>query len=369
MGLFLSNLHIKKNNNITISELAEFLIGDLTSKGYIPLDNAEDSEVELAIYAPENSEWISVSSDCYNFNDDKETKAVAEPISGKFGAYVIAMCCMDSDYAFMHLVNTSEKIDGWINSGSIYEGMKLPRRTSVSPWKKIVNDHEKFKIAVKEKNICAEDVFYRSAEFLCMEPNQCVLEADRTDELDEKYVTKLYFKLPAGTKKELPNLYIPRYSLTPCKSNINSVVFVNNAGGRSKGIAIMFVGDYIENDDVIIYDATFESDYGSEKRKRVPITFEKRKTADGKYILRWEDKNFQIPPAVNPGLPYMKRQQLEFEKQFGIRFYVKGDAQKFRDVEVHIIPLENSEEGRDWWNVQRYPQLLKFYNMQQNGRI
>ena len=141
----------------------------------------------------------------------------------------------------------------------------------------------------------------------------------------------------------------------PCKADVNSVVFVNNKGGRSKGVAIRFVGDYIENDDVIIYNVTFESDYGSDKRKRVPITLEKRIDENGNHILWWEDKNFQIPPAVNPDLPFSRLERLEFEKAFGVRFYVKGDLNKFRDVEVHIIPLENPQNGFAYWNVKKRP--------------
>lgn len=359
MGLFLSNLHIKKNSNVSVSKLKAFLLTDMISKGYTQVDDSENAEIIAAIYAPENSEWISVSSDCYNFNDDHDTKIVAEPISEKFETDVIAMSCMDSDYAFMHLINHSEKTDGWVNSGSPYEGMKLPRRTSASRWKNIVSDFDKFKAIIKEDNIFAEDVFFGTAELLNMDKDQCVFEADRTEELDDNCLIKLYFSLPAGTKKALPKLHIDLYDLCPCKANVNSVVFVNNIGGRSKGVAVMFTGDYIENDDVVIYDVTFESDYGSEKRKCVPITLEKRKRADGKYVLWWADKNFQIPPAVNPNLPLMKRMNLQFKKQFGVRFFVKGNPEKFRDVEVYIIPLENVHdgyaEGYARWNVQKRP--------------
>lgn len=353
MGLFLSNLHIKKNENIRISELVGFLTDDMKSKGYTQVDTADEAEVVLAIYAPENSQWISVSSDCYNFNDDNDTRSAAEPISGRFGAYVLAVGCMDGDYGFLHLINTSKKADGWINLGSPYEGMKLPRRTSLSPWKNAVSDFDKFSAVAKEKNVFAEAALFSAAKLLSIDAEQCALEADRTEWLSEEYLTKLYFRFPEGTKKELPKLRAVLSSSLPCRSDVNQVMFVNNKGGRSKGVAVMFVGDYIENDDVEIYNATFESDYGSEKRKRVPITFEKRKTADGKYILWWEDRDFQIPPAVNPALPVMKRMDLEFKKQFGVRFFVKGDPEKFPDVEVRIIPLENAKEGYDFWKAQK----------------
>jgi hypothetical protein len=126
-----------------VDELSEMLSAEMQSKEYAKLETAENSETELMIYAPDNSEWVSVASDFYNFNDDKDTAAAAVPISDKFGTYVIAAACIDSDFAFMHLLNTADKTDGWINSGTPYEGMKLPRRTSSAPWKKIISDFEK----------------------------------------------------------------------------------------------------------------------------------------------------------------------------------------------------------------------------------
>ena len=299
-----------------------------------------------------------MASDRFDFNDDNDTAAAAGAVSERFSTSVIAMACMDSDYAFMHLINTSQNIDGRINSGSPYEGMKLPRRTSAAPWKSVVSDLEEFKQSIEKRSPFAEDVLFRTAEYIGMDKKQCGLEADRTEDLvsDDSELIMLYFALPEGTKKELPKLHIGTYSLDPCKADINSVVFVNNKGGRSKGIAIRFIGDYIENDDVTIYDATFESDYGSDKRKRIPITLKKYVAVNGKYILWWEDRNFQIPPAVDPDLPFSTRSRLEFEKQFGIRFFVKGDPEKFRDVEVHIIPLENPRNGYVYWNVKKRPQ-------------
>ncbi|MBR2284214.1 MAG: hypothetical protein IJ874_07330 [Ruminococcus sp.] len=358
MGLFLSNLHIQRTNSLSVDDLKSFLAEDMASKGYTQPYNSDDGEIRVAIYAPKNSSWITVASDCFNFNDNNDTAAAAEPISERFCTSVIAMACMDSDYAFMHLINTAQKIDGWINSGSPYEGMKLPRRTSAAPWKSVVSSFEEFRQSIKEKSPFAEDVLFSTAEFIGMDKYQCGLEADRAEDLvfDPSELTLLYFSLPEGTKKELPVLRVGLYDMMPCRTDVNSVVFVNNKGGRSKGVAIRFVGDYIENDEVIIYDVTFESDYGSDKRKRIPIALEKRLDDNGNCILWWEDKNFQIPPAVNPALPFSRRERLEFEKQFGVRFFVRGNSEKFRDVEVHIIPLENPQDGHAYWTVKKLPQ-------------
>lgn len=353
MGMFFSNLHIRKNGSFTAADIAETLTAEMQAKGCTKLDSAENSELELAVYAPESSEWISAVSEFYNFYDDKDTSAVAAPLSDKYGTYIIAAACVDSDFAFMHLLNTSNRTDGWINSGTPYEGVKLPRRTSTAPWKNAVRDFEKFKAVIKEQYTYAEEVFYNCAELLCMTTEQFTLEPGVTEGLDEKYLIRLYFRLPEGTEKKLPKLEIDTFSLMPCNERENQVVFVNNKGGRSKGIGIKFTGDWIENDDVEIYDATFESNCGSDKRSCVPISFTKKKDDTGKSILWWQDEKFLIPPAVNPDLPWSKKSKLEFEKQFGIRFWVKGNKRKFLDIKVFIIPLENYEKGYDCWYVYR----------------
>ena len=371
MGMFFSNLHIKKNGSFSVTEIAELLSEEMVAKGYKKAEDAQSAETELMICAPENSEWVSVASDFYNFNDDKDTAAAAAPLSEKFGTYVIAAACIDSDFAFMHLLNTADKTDGWINSGTPYEGMKLPRRTSSAPWKKIISDFDKFKAAIKEKYTFAEEVFYNSAELLGMTADQCVLEPGRTDGLDEKCLIRLYFRLPEGTKKELPKFRIARFALMPCNERENQVVFVNNMGGRSKGICIIFTGDWIENDEVEIYDATFEYKSGPDKRNNVPVNFTKRKDNTGKYILWWQDENFIIPPAVNRDIPATKRMKLEFEKEFGIRFWVRGNERKFLDIKVFIIPLENREKGFDCWYCYKFDgskrKYIEKYNEQKLG--
>ena len=353
MGVFFSNIHVKKNGGFSKDDLIDMLTENLLSKGCIKLENTENADAELVIYCPQDSEWISVSSDLYDFYNENDTRLAAEFIADKLETYVIAAACIDSDYAFMHLIGGNNGTYGWINSGTPYGGMKLLRRTSIAPWKNVVSDFDRFKAVTKEKYVFAEDMFCNMAENLGMKTEQCLLEAGHSEILDEKSVTRLFFSAPEKNKKEPPVLKIGTFTLTPCVPDINQVVFVNNKGGRSKGIAVMFTGDYIENDEIEIYNATFESDYGSEKRKSVPINFTKRKSQDGKTILWWEDNDFQIPPAVNKSLPLMKQMRLEYEKEFGIRFFARGNERKFLDIKVYIIPLDNYQKGADCWYVYR----------------
>ena len=351
MGMFFNNIHIRKNEKYSADALREMLIRELEGKGYSSLpENSEEAEVSVVIYAPEGSDWVSVASDCFMFNTAKDTKAAAFPISEKFGTDVLAAACFDSDYLMMNIINAADGTDGWVNVGSMY-GMKRPRRTSIASWKRKVTDCKKFKAIIKGKTVFAEEAFYASAELFGMTAEQCALESDHTEELEEGTFTRLFFSLPEGTQKELPRLEARHFSLTPCEIGKSDCFFVNNKGGRSKGIRVVFVGDYIEDNQLTFENVTLESDFGSKERKVTPIKLEKIKNASGQSILCWEDKNFQIPPAVDPSIPLMRYQKLEFERQFGVRFTVQGNPRKVLDVTVFIVPLENNPEGGACWCV------------------
>ncbi|MBE6900859.1 MAG: hypothetical protein E7478_00135 [Ruminococcaceae bacterium] len=348
MGSSFSNIHIKKNNKFSIEGLIDMLKEEMKSKGYNELQSEEGSEICLCIYSPENSQWVSVASDCYNFSDAESTKAAAVPFSEKFGTDVIAAMCLDSDYLMMNLINTEKHIDGWINSGDLY-GEKYPRCTSIAPWKSVVSDYEKFSSVVKDKNVFAEDVFYGAAAFLGMDTAQCALRPDDAHLQQDENLRKLYFSLPNGTEKGPPVLKMHIASGRPCSAEENTVVFVNNKGGSSKGIAVMFWGGIFENDEVTIERATFEANYGIGIRKAIPITPKKVKATNGETVLYWEDKDFVIPKAVNQSLPWEIMNALEFKEQFGVRFFASGNKRKFLDIKVSIIPLENRKGSAIWY--------------------
>lgn len=348
MGMFFNNLHIRKNEKYSHEKLKKMLIREMENKGYKLFEGAETADVSVVIYSPRESEWASVASDCFAFSTAEDTKAVALPISEKFGADVLAVACFDSDYLMMNLINAADGTDGWVNVGSMYD-MELPRRTSIAPWKGKVTDIEKFKAIIKEKNIFAEDAFYGCAELLGMVTEQCALETDNTDVLKEGTFTRLCFSLPEGMQKELPRLTFKHFGLMPCKIGESRCEFVVNKGGRSKGVGVMFVGDYIEDDQLTFENVTLESDLDNHERTITPIQLEKIKNALGQTVLYWEDKNFHIPPAVDPSIPSKRYDDLEYKRTFGVRFTVQGNPRKVLDVMFFIIPLENRREGAACW--------------------
>lgn len=367
MGAFFSNIHVRKSDQYSLEELKEWIIEQMRAKGYILLADGTHADISAIIYAPVNSDWVSVASDTFEFGSEEDVKKVIAPISDRFCTDVLAAACYDSDYLLMNLINTSDNLDGWINVGNCE--MKPSRRTNLAVWKKKVNDYDAFKSVMKRDYIFAEEAFYEAAQFLGMDKRQTCLEPDIGDELDKNAVCQLYFSAPEGATKELPRLRIGRFTLTPCKIGASQCVFVNNQGGKSKGIEIMFYGDYIENDELTFDNVTFECDFGSEKRKVIPIALRKVRCTDGTWALRWKDESFNIPPAVSKDIPMGKRMDLEFKKEFGVRFTVHGNPRKALDVKVYIIPLENREHGADCWYVYRSCVTKEKYIQEHNDRI
>lgn len=352
MGMFFENIHIRKNDEYDLEQLKSQLIKQMTQKGYKLISGDADGDLAVVIYEPENSEWISVVSDDFQFTTIESIKSAIEPISNLFRTDVMAAACNDSDYLMLNILNVIDKTDGWINIGSLY-GVKKLRRNSVAPWKKKVIDYDSFREIIKKQYTFAEEAFYEIADLLGMQSQQVCLETDNLAHLNSGNICKLLFTAP-GMEKQLPALVIPRYDGMPCKIGQSHCVFVNNQGGKSKGVGVLFVGDYVEDDEIYFENVTFESDYGSDKRKIVPIELKKVKLTNGKKAFQWEDREFVIPPAVSSDIPMMKRMDLEFKKQFGVRFVPQGNPRKVLDIMVVIYPIENSYEGQAVWYVYRW---------------
>ena len=373
MGTTFSNLHIKKTEKFTLDEFKKVFTDCMTEKGYKAVENKEQGEVSGVIYAPEDSGWVSLSCDEFSFDSDKKMREAAEPYSKAFSADVIAAFCCDSDFMFLNLINTEKNKDGWITLGSPYGS--APRRTSFKPWEKTVGDLEQLKAIVQEESVFAEAAFCTAGEkLLGMTAQQCDLTADYTAHLDQSALTVLYFALPENeTQKEPPKLEITSFNLMPCKIGADKCIFAVNKGGASVGIAVEFFGDFTENDEITFEDVTFEYDLGSPNRTSIPVTLEKRKSTNGENFWYWENKSFKIPPKINPAVPWSKISDLEFKRQFGIRFTPKGNPRKTLDIKVAIIPLQsfNAESSAIWYVWKSWGSKKKFieWNNGRYGRV
>lgn len=87
----------------------------------------------------------------------------------------------------------------------------------------------------------------------------------------------------------------------------------------------------------------------------------------GKKCYYWSDANFPLPPAVSESIPLMKRMNLEFEKEIGIRFTPIGNPRKVLDIKLVVYLLTNSMEGQTSWYVYRYEGSKRKYIEEYNS--
>ena len=334
MGAYFSNLHVKKSNtdpSLLVSFIAEYF----SEKGYVSA-NPDTADFQIALYAPESSDWVSICSEGFAYTD---ILALAPGLSDVCKTDILSTACFDSDYLFVNLLNTEKGFDLWLNIGDTPE-IKKPRRSAVASWKGHVADHARFKAAAGRDYVCAEDFLRETQEDLGISFGQCTgfdLPAA---------ATTLFFSSPRADNTPLTKLTIPMYNLKPCQPGKQSACSVLNQGKASKGICVLFVGSYVESDEITIDNAQFFYTDKSGESVTIPITFEKRQWTKDLWVYCWENADFLIPPAVSNDLPPQIKMKKELERSFGVRYIPNGNKRKFLDITV-----VNFEKGQCGWCV------------------
>jgi hypothetical protein len=309
-------------------------------KGWVRADR-DTADFEVNIFAPEGGRWISVYCDAFTHTD---ILAFCPRLSKNSGTDVLGVACFDSDYLFLNLCNAKESCDLWLNIGDSPE-LKKPGRSNPSAWKTRVKDIDAFRSAAKKDYACAE-------EFLLSVQDELELPFEQSTgfELPER-VSKLYFSAPQKDPSLRTKLKIRQFDLMPCVPGERNACFVSNQGEASRGLAILFVGNYVENGEITIDDAVFRFCDRRGNWVEVPITFVKEQLSDGQWAYYWEDKDFKIPSAVSSDLPLKVQEKKEFLNSFGIRYTPMGNKRKFLDITVVFAPLSNWSEGQCYWRV------------------
>jgi hypothetical protein len=129
------------------------------------------------------------------------------------------------------------------------------------------------------------------------------------------------------------------------------------------------MGDYVENGDITIEDASFVYFDSKDNPIETPITFERTRLSNGAWVYLWEDKDFNIQEAPSPLLPPRALQEEESKRSFGIRYTPKGNKRKFLDICTVFIPLENPDEGHCRWRVWAYHKSKREYIEDHNNGI
>ncbi|MBO5111466.1 MAG: hypothetical protein J6D21_12220 [Clostridia bacterium] len=349
MGAYFANLHIRKETALE-NDVKTLVLEYFLTQGCVPADEGT-ADFEVAFYAPEDGRWMSVYSDAFTHTD---ILALSPRIAKAGETAVLGLACFDSDYLFLNLIDAPEGRDLWLNVGSSPE-IKKPRRSNVAAWKNSVKNIEAFRAAAKASYGFAED-------FLQAVEDELELPFDQSTGFDRpETVGKLYFAAPHREKELPPRLVIDTYSLMPCYPGQRECCFVNNKGGASRGLAILFVGDYIENDEITIDDTALRQVDRQGSMYDTPITFTKCQLSDGQCVYYWEDENFRIPRAVSEDLPIKVRMDKEFMNSFGLRYTPNGCKRKFLDITLVFAPLENWAGGQCAWRAwAHYPSKRAF---------
>ena len=354
MGSYFSNFHVKKDSTFK-NDLKAPLSEYLKEKGFVVTDDTS-SDLVVSVYAPEDSDWMSVYCDAFDYED---VLALSSRVSQASGTDVLSIACFDSDYLFLNLHNAAEPCDLWLNIGKSYN-IKTPRKNNLSEWRSRVRDFSLFKSAADQHYVCAEDFLSAVQDNLGISAEQAVGYGL------QEYSYKLCFSAPRKENYTPTRLKIRHFGLKPCAPGQREGCFVINEGGASCGVRVMFVGDYIENDEITVSDTEFIYTDLHGDRVNMPITFEKRKLCDGSLAYCWEDKNFHIQEAVSPDLTPRAAADQESQRSFGIRYTPHGNKRKFLDICIVFMPLSNEKDGSCLWRVWAHHSSKRAFIEQEN---
>ena len=154
MGSWFSNLQIRltePEHPFAADRIADLLTQTLD----LSLTDKNDADIAITILIPENSQWLTVTSDLIDGNTDSLLHA-AKNISEELKTEVLAISCFDSDYLFLNLIDFQNELDAWASCGRYPDG-KAPRKSNFNAWKTHVSDASAFRRIMRAKYILAEE--------------------------------------------------------------------------------------------------------------------------------------------------------------------------------------------------------------------
>jgi hypothetical protein len=354
MGNYFAHMFIRQNQQSTVDAIKHTLLEHFATRNVIPCDaDKADFSVMLDMSDPT---WIAVYSEGWGHED---LLAVSPQVSERCGTDVLSCACFDSDYMFLHLYNAESATDAFINIGSSYE-IKPPRRSGLAAWKSHVKDFNAFKQAAKQSYVCAEDFLLCMKEQLSLPYQIC---------FDKGSAIALYFSVPQDQKPQPTRLRTYTVSSLPCKPEEPEFWSVRNVGGASCGLDVLFIGSYLENDEITFDDVSLCYENARGERIDQPLTFEKTMLTTGVPALVANVADFQIPAAPSSKLPPRVLSEKEFARSFGIRFTPNGNVRKFLDITVAFLPHANPAQGQCVWNVwKRYNTKTEYIEAYNRGQ-
>lgn len=350
MGSWFSNMHIRKNGKVTEASILEYIRKAMAAQQYQSAACQEEADGAFAIISDDKSQWYSVYSDLFSFDQPKQFAAYACPMSAELATDVLGISCFDSDFLYLNLIDAAGKVDAWAGVGSA-AGLGIRKRTNLAAWKKKVDNFAFFKESVKKKYVFAEEVLGELETCIHLPPLHSTASYEYLADLELKErVTYLYFKLPETMKtQDAPKLVQRTVSLMPCFLEEPSTVDAINVGGASKGLSVYFIGPYVEKEEITFSDVCFVK-WKNNQTESIPFELQKVQLVDGQWAYHYHDPGYKILPKVDDRLPMMKRMRVESEHSIIVRFVPHGDPRKILDITVVLVPDKNLE-GQTGWNA------------------
>ncbi len=149
MGFSFTNIQLRRF--AAFSEPAMDGLADRIAREYAlkPVSSPDEADVVTAIYHPAGGEWITIVSDVFDGDPEKQT-ALAKAFSQEYDVPALAISCFDSDYLMLNWLDENRGQDFFASSGSAAAiGLKGARRSNFAAWRKVLTDAEGFRAAMR----------------------------------------------------------------------------------------------------------------------------------------------------------------------------------------------------------------------------
>lgn len=334
MGSWFSNFQIRNNGALGQEDIKAALTQILSEKGLHFTDDPQGADGQIHCITQEESAWFSISGECLAHDDPASCAAIASPLSALLHTDVMGISCFDSDYLYLNLINSDEKLDGWIGVGS-GKDIGITRRSSISAWKKKAADYAGLSAKVKQKYPVAEMFLSDVADTLGMNFHQSSFSGE--DAGDVLQFTWYYIEnSPTSGKAQFAH-----YPMDfPCVMGQETRVSAVNLGTASQGLSIYFTGPYVEHEEITFSDVKILCmDISKE------ISLNKEQTASGRWVYAWHDPDFSIPSAPPRRMHKDKRRVMEYERRITVAFTPEGNPRKRLDITLVFMPDKNPQGG------------------------
>lgn len=202
MGSWFSNLHIRKNSVLTEATVTDYIREMMSKRQYEPVASEEEADGAFAIVTDDRSQWYSVYSDQFSFDEPGQFTHLGTAMSKALQTDVLGLACFDSDLLILNLIDAANQVDAGAFVG-IVPGLDSPEQADLSEWKDKVSDFEHFRESLQQDYVFAEDVLGEIENCIHLPQEHGAAAYDYLDDTGlNDQATYLYFKL---SKEEAPH--------------------------------------------------------------------------------------------------------------------------------------------------------------------